>query len=169
MENIGKALRGMYRDTVFDSADRLIYDSGWMSNTIVENGRILLASLMKGEDVGGICYMKVGKGLSAWGGEPEAAAASVEDLETPYEQTILIKSDQDIFYLDENGDQTSKPTSRLEVRVAMEQGFPVANQTCDLREFGLFNKDLRMINCVYHPLIQKAATETLIRTIRLFF
>ncbi len=170
MENIGGALRGMYRDTLFDAEDRLVFDSGWVSNTIVETGRILLASFMKGEqDIGGICWMKVGKGLAAWGNKPEQPAVTATDLRAPYSKKVPIDSKQDIFYLDEKNNPTGQPTRRLEIRVVMGQDFPEKDKTSDLREFGLFSKDLRMINCVYHPLIQKAAPETLIRVVRLFF
>ncbi|MCG9967134.1 hypothetical protein L9W92_03580 [Pelotomaculum terephthalicicum JT] len=55
------------------------------------------------------------------------------------------------------------------MRAVLGQDFPEKDKTSDLREFGLFSKDLRMINCVRHPLIQKAASETLIRVVRLFF
>lgn len=170
MENISEGLRGMYRDTLFDSATRLVFDSGWISNTIVENGRILLASFMKGEpNIDGIYLMKVGKGLDAWSNQPEQPAVSATDLTAPYSNNVLIDSKQDIFYLDEKNNQTVEPTRRLEIRVVLGQDFPVKSETSKLREFGLFSKDLRMINCVYHPLIQKAASETLIRVVRLFF
>jgi len=170
MENIGGALRGMYRDTLFDSVGRLIFDSGWIHNTIVKNGRILLASLMKGEDVGGIYCMKVGKGLAEWDNKPEEASDTDTDLTMPYTSPINIIPEQDIFYLDEiTNYKTSIPTSRLEIRVVMKPNFPESNLTSELREFGLFSKDLNMINCVRHPLIQKAASETLIRVVQLFF
>ncbi|MCG9967135.1 hypothetical protein L9W92_03585 [Pelotomaculum terephthalicicum JT] len=64
MENIGGTLRGMYRDTLFNVENKLVFDSGWISNTIVDNGRILLAAFMKGEqNIGGINWMMVGKGF----------------------------------------------------------------------------------------------------------
>jgi hypothetical protein len=170
MENIGGALRGMYRDTLFDEQNRLVFDSGWISNTIVENGRILLAAFMKGEqNIGGICWMKVGKGLEAWGNNPEQPETTLTNLETPYSKKVKIDPETDISYLDDKNNKTDRPARRLEVRVVMGQDFPEKDKTSDLREFGLFSKDLRMINCVHHPLIQKAASETLIRVVRLIF
>lgn len=170
MEHMGGLLRGMYRDTLLDANHRLVFDSGWVSNTIVENGRVLLAALMKGEPgAGGIGWMKVGEGLDKWDERPETAAVSLTDLERPYRNKAKIDPEKDISYLDDNNQKTGRPTRRLEVRVVMGQDFPEKEQTCALREFGLFSKDLRMINCVRHPLIQKAASETLIRVVRLFF
>lgn len=170
MEDIGRVLCGMYRDTLFDSENRLVFDSGWISNTIVENGRVLLAALMKGEqNVGGISWMMVGKGSEAWGNNPEQPPTSLTNLENPYQNKVKINPAKDISYLDDENNKTGQPTRRLEVRVVLGQDFPEQDKTSELREFGLFGKDLRMINCVRHPVIQKAASETLIRVVRLFF
>jgi hypothetical protein len=170
MENIGTKLRGMYRDVLYDSVNQLVFDRGWVSNTIVDDGRVLLASFMKGEQgTGGISWLKVGRGLASWGSNPEHPPVTATDLQGPYSEKISINPKQDMFFLDERNNQTPQPTSRLEIRVVLGQNFPQKDRTCELREFGLFSKDMRMINCVYHPLIQKSASDTLIRVIRLFF
>jgi len=173
MENVGGALRGMYRDTLFDAENRLVFDSGWISNTIVVNGRVLLAAFMKrDQNAGGIYCMKVGMGLETWGSDPEQPATSLTDLATPYKNKVLIDPDTDISYLDGKNNKTDQPTPRLEVRVVLGKDFPEKDKTSELREFGLFGrfgKDLRMINCVRHPPIQKAASDTLIRVVRLIF
>lgn len=173
MENIGGALHGMFRDTLFDAENRLVFDSGWISNTIVVNGRVLLAALMKGDqNASGISCMKVGMGLEAWGNNPEQPVASLTDLETPYKNTVPIDPKTDISYLNDKNNKTDRPTHRLEIRVVLGKGFPERDKTSELREFGLFgrfDKNLLMVNCVRHPLIQKAASETLIRVVRLVF
>ena len=170
MENIGNSLRGMYRDTLFNSDNRLVFDSGWASNTIVEGCRILLASFMKGDAILGISYMKVGSGS----GQPNT---SLDELVSPYcEQPV----DVEINYMEDDGNgklilsTSSSPSKWLEITATLDPGFPNKNGCSELREFGLFskqkhnNKDI-MINCVFHPLIQKAETDTLKRVIRLFF
>lgn len=173
MEDIGNTLRGMYRDTIFDAENRLVFDSGWVSNTIVVNGRVLLASLMKGDpNASGIYCMKVGMGSEEWISNPNQPAASVTDLVKPYKNKVTIDPETDISYLDEKSNKTGQPTHRLEVRVVLGKDFPEKDKTSELREFGLFgrfDKELRMINCVRHPLILKAAQETLIRVVRLVF
>lgn len=170
MENIGDVVRGMYRDSLFDAENQQVFDSGWKSNTIVEGCRILLAAFMKGEqNIGGISWMMVGKGSEVWSNTPQQPATSLTSLESPYPDKIKIIPAKDISYLDEQNNKTDLPTRRLEIRVVMGQDFPEAGKTSELREFGLFGKDLRMINCVRHPVIQKAATETLIRVVRLIF
>jgi len=173
MESIGHNLRGMYRDTLFNSENRLVFDSGWTSNTIVNNCRVLLASFMKGEWDAGISYMKVGKGSDTWSGIPVQPDVNQTDLLDAYLETIPISS-ASIEYLDVDNASTSTtgPTNRLEIKVSLDKGFPNKTGISNLREFGLFskrNKDELMINCVNHPLIQKEETDTLIRVIRLIF
>jgi hypothetical protein len=173
MENVGGALRGMYRDTIINAENQLVFDSGWISNTIVINGRVLLAALMKGDqNASGIYCMKVGMGSETWGNNPRQPAVSLTDLVKPYKKQVTIDPETDISYLDDKDNKPDQPTHRLEVRVVLGKDFPEKNKTCELREFGLFgrfDRDLRMINCVRHPIIQKAASETLIRVVRLFF
>ena len=54
MERIGASLKGIYRDILKGADNRIIHDSGWVSNTIVDNCRVLLAGFMKSEPTDGI-------------------------------------------------------------------------------------------------------------------
>ena len=180
MENISNNLRGMYRDTLFNSENRLVFDSGWTSNTIVFNCRVLLASLfasfMKGEPVLGEGYMKVGWGSEDWrSGDLVQPAASQDVLVNEYRNKI-VKIDSIRYLYEDNSpylDENNEPYNRLEIKVTLGKNFPNESGHSDLREFGLFGKQKdkkeRMINCVNHPLIQKAETDTLIRVVRLVF
>jgi len=179
VEYIGDSLRGMYRDTLFNAENRLIFDSGWASNTIVYNCRVLLASFMKGESKIGISHMKVGWGCNTWIGVPPKPDGTEDQLENAYSETISIASMKYLHDENESPFDPEKPNNRLEIKVILYANVPVNPdpnnpEFSPLREFGLFSKQndkaaARMINCVRHPLIQKAKTDTLIRVVRLVF
>lgn len=171
MENIGAALRGMYRDTIYDAENRLVYDSGWDSNRIVVNCRVLLASFMKGvAGTAGISGMMVGSGKPEWDNKPEDPTDALTALVTPYPDKPAFDPAKDISFLDDKNNKTDQPTQRLEITIVLPQNFPEKDKTSALREFGLFGNGYKnMINCVRHPVIQKTSTETLIRTVWLYF
>jgi hypothetical protein len=173
MENVGAALRGMYRDTIYDVENRLVYDSGWKSNTIVVNCRVLLACMMKGTGASGISGMKVGRGEEAWDNDP--GPPPVDDKDPTLNKLVneyVTKQPLafEISFLDGNEKKTDQPTRRLEITVVLPADVPVEGQASPLREFALYgNNGQNMINCVRHPVIQKTAAETVIRTVWLYF
>jgi hypothetical protein len=155
----------------------LIYDSGWVSNTVVDRCRVLLAGFMKNELSSGIQCLAVGKGNEDWdtAGVPVPDPVQATNLVTRYDPAIPF-SDLDVVYLDENDEVSPEyePTSRLQITVTLVPGYPVPESslsTYPLREFGLFgNADgTYMINYVRHPVIHKHESATLIRVIRLYF
>lgn len=84
-------LRGIYRDILLDRHGQVIFDRGFSSNTIVDNGRILLAGFMKNDPKGpkavGIEYMAVGQGAKEWSDtDPPPPLESTNKLETPYKE-----------------------------------------------------------------------------------
>src|SRR5689334_3553304 len=103
MESIGANLKGIYRDMLTGPDQRVIYDSGWVSNTIVEHCRMLLAGFVKNEKVNGLQYLAVGQGQPDWdaNGAP-APLASTDHLENPYNPPIPVAQLQ-LAYLDDAG------------------------------------------------------------------
>ena len=181
------SLKGMYRDVLTGPERRIVYDSGWRSNTIVRSCRMLLAGFMKNDSAPpqGIQYIAVGQGKPEWDMQwntpapPGPALDTVTGLESPFPQTITVppvnplpgQQYLDIVYLDESDKVVENVTNRLQVKCTLEPGFPTAD-IYPLREFGLFGKfggDTYMINCVRHPVIYKDALATLVREIKLYF
>jgi hypothetical protein len=189
MQVIGSQIKGVYRDVLMGPDGGLRYDSGWHSNTIVAHCRVLLADLMKGGALsGGIQHMAVGRGDEAWdgGGSPDGDPAARTGLVAQYQPFVPIDGQAptklELAYLDEAERETTGPTSRLQVTATLAPGYPpsqAGQTTYPLREFGLFGSGagsrigLRgnsyMINYVWHPVIHKPASNTLIRVIRLYF
>jgi hypothetical protein len=81
----------------------------------------------------------------------------------------------DMSYLDAAGTPTLGPTHRLQITVTLAPGTPAAppgETDYPLREFALFGDfggEAFMIDYVRHPVVHKAAGDTLVRTIRLVF
>ena len=188
MQVIGSQIKGVYRDVLMGPDGGLRYDSGWHSNTIVTHCRELLAGLMKGELSRGIQHMAVGRGDEAWdgGGSPGRDPATRTGLVAPYWPVVPIDDRADtkleLAYLDETEGVTTEPTSRLQVTATLAPGYPPPQDgltTYPLREFGLFGggtddgftprESFYMINYVWHPVIHKPASNTMIRVIRLYF
>lgn len=180
MEKIGASMRGCYRDRLTGPDGRLLYDSGWVTNTIVDNCRVLLAALMNNEGLaglGGIQCLAVGRGNDSWdiNGAPEPNE-QIDNLEARYEPDIPV-ADLDIAYLDASDGPVpeGKWTSRLQITATLPEGYPEPEgelKAYPLREFGLFGgseEQEYMINCVRHPVIHKHETATLERKIRLYF
>ncbi len=175
MEDLGTAMKGMYRDILNGPDGSPVYDSGWVPNTIVDSCRVLLAGFMKNELSSGIQYLAVGQGDEAWDRDgtpaPEATATGLVD---PHPKIIKVADENlELVYL---GRQENERTSRLQITATFKPGFPApeASQTTyPLREFGLFGGDPDgngyMINCVRHPVIPKHKSNTLVRIIRLYF
>jgi hypothetical protein len=162
-------IRGKYRDAVQDTRGRLVFDSEWSSNTIVDPAWPLIAGLLKNDPaLDGILFWAVGAGDPAWDGTHTAASPATTQLQDEIERhTVPVKS---IVYLDSNGIPVESPTTWIEVSASFT--WPAEAQT--LREFGLFGggaskvKDSgSLINYVIHPLLDLAAGTTLTRRLRL--
>ncbi len=172
MERIGASLNGMYRDRLSGRDGRLIFDSGWVSNTIVGRCRVLLAAFMGNRPgVQGIQHLVVGKGLDAWDDDRPQASAEATGLVTPIDPRIELLP-ADFSYLPHSPEGPGVPTNHLQVTATLEPEFAPPEGAYRLREFGLFGRtdDAEyMINYVIHPTIPKDREKTLTRTIRLFF
>ena len=189
MDNLGAALKGIYRDVLIDQDRGVVFDSGWNSNTIVDTGRILLARFMK-DDIYTLSKKKkliVGSGAPSWddNGLPEQGRTSRTGLLTPAVEDPLKVSMA--FLTQSLGDsQSIAATNILQITTVLPVGYPapVHDSGLDsypLREFGLFIDvakldDLNnpipeqyMINWITHPVIHKGPTSSLIREIRLHF
>ncbi len=175
MKSISATMSGIYRDRLIGPDKRLLHDSGWVSNTIVTNCRVLLAGFMKNDFPNGIQFMAVGQGDEAWDSTgPPAADESDTDLVNRFAPEIEVSALQ-IDFLNETDQPTVTPTNRLQITATLSPGYPAPIaplNTYPLREFGLFGRaggaDY-MINYIRHPAIHKDAAATLIRVVRLFF
>ena len=171
------SIKGIYRDVMTDAHGVVIHDSGWVSNTIVDSCRFLLAGFIKNEAFSGIQYLQVGEGEDAWD-EDGVSPANSEDTK------LVDAFDGDplatltIDYLDESGQELGgeERSAWLQITARLEPGYPTAS-SYPLREFGLFGTfdpgeggDLEpfMINNIRHPVIYKDASATLIRVVRVF-
>lgn len=176
MEIIGNSITGIYRDILKGQNGNIIYDSGWISNTIVDRCRMLLAGFMKNEPTNGIQYLAVGQGKKEWDtdGAPVPDPLITADLVDRYSPPIYL-SELSLVYLDENDAEVPGPTSRLQITATLDPGYPAPISpltTYPLREFGLFGKfdgTDYMIDCIRHPVIHKDVSATLIRVVRLYF
>ena len=175
MEEICASIRGIYRDVLKGPKGDLLYDSGWVHNTIVNRCRILLAGLMSNDSANGIQSLIVGYGETGWdsGGIP-GIPATATDLVHRFPDAPI--GGLGFEYLDGGGQVVGGPTRRLQITATLEPGYPVPRtgglSTADLREFGLFgsfNGTEYMINNVRHAVIHKDTSATLIRVIRLYF
>lgn len=180
MEQIGNSIKGIYRDILRDSDNTVIYDSGWKSNIIVDKCRILLSAFIKNEQARGIQSLKAGQGDPRWDTDgapaPTAQLTALTDP-SPY---IVNAGDLQIDYLDENDEVVSNPTNRLQVSVTFGLNQPPAVaplSSYPMREFGLFGQYTDssgtvyeyMIDCIRHTVINKDATTTLERSVKLYF
>ena len=171
---------GRYRDVLRSADGGLLFDSGWRSNTIVDSCRVFLTRMMRFDfehplaSDNGIVHLAVGRGEEAWDEETPPVDPAVQGLTNPYGTPIPVAA-LGIEYLDENGVATTEQTSRLQIRATLGTNYPAALPPFDdypLREFGLFGSfdgDLYQINAIRHPVLRKKTTDTLVRTLRLYF
>jgi hypothetical protein len=178
-------IKGEYHDVLCrDGAP--VHDSGWRSNTIVQDCGKFLAALMKkefGETVG-VEYMAVGSG-SAGPGEFKTKIASFfqsGSLDAPYTAPggtdwVWAKkiSVDDIKFLTPGGDVTTSATNRIKVEVTFLEEEP-SRETLVFKEFALLGVNsalasdrLFLINHVSHGPITKDKSMKLTRTVRLTF
>jgi hypothetical protein len=182
MDVTGISIKGIYRDILKTKDGSIIFDSGWNSNTIVTNCRILLAGFIKNDSPIGIQHLAVGQGDEDWDDQwntaspPAPAPTTVTGLETAYDPPIPV-SNMELIYLDasNNPAETGITTNRLQIKATLEPGYPAPLsplKTYPLREFGLFGKfgpNYYMIDCIRHQVIYKDESATLVRVIRLYF
>jgi|GEM_PF-751056 len=177
METVGDSLHGMYRDILKGKDGKNIYDSGWVSNTIVDRCRILLAGFMRNDQSDGIQFLAVGQGLKEWDTQQEAPdpqLVKTTDLVTPFVLPINVSALK-IVYLDSDDAEITEPSNRIQITATLEPGYPTPLApltTYPLREFGLFgnfNNENYLINYIRHPVIHKDESANLIRTIKLYF
>ena len=175
METPGVSMKGAYRDVLIGNDSQTLHDSGWVSNTIVERGRILLAGFMRNDSPSGIRFLAVGRGEESWDTSARLSAEpTATDLVDRYTPTIPF-DDLTVVYLDESDGVVAEPTNRLQITVTLKAGYPEIEAPAvsyPLREFGLFgafNGTDYMVNYVKHPVINKDASATLVRVIRLDF
>ncbi|NIM12827.1 MAG: hypothetical protein GTO45_08940 [Candidatus Aminicenantes bacterium] len=184
MEEKYASIRGIYRDVLKDQNSNVIFDSGWVSNLIVDRCRILLAAFMKNDQnkqTWGISCLKVGQGDEDWDNKgTESPNVLLEGLVDPA-PFIIDVADLDIVYLNETNAEVTEPTCRIQVTATLgtDQPPPPPSETPEtqlstypLREFGLFGKfgdEDYMIDCIRHPVIHKDVSTTLIRVVRLYF
>jgi hypothetical protein len=176
VERIASPIRGVYRDRLYGAGGRLLRDSGWQNNTILDGCRFLLAGFMLNETASGIASLAVGQGDPLWDvdGVPAASPSATTGLVNRFNPPIPF-AELDVAYLDANEQVVAGPSMRLQITATLVAGYPapVAPATSyPLREFGLFanlNGEDIMINTIRHPVLHKDEASTLIRVIRLYF
>lgn len=157
-------MQGKYRDSVLDQHGRLLFDSGWTCNTIVDSAWPLIAGLLKNDPaLSGILFWAVGAGDPAWDGAHISASAAATRLQNEIDRQALPAAAID--YLNEEGRPARVPTTRLEIRSTFS--WP---ESRTVREFGLFGGDAtdtrdsgRLVNYVIHPSLDLAAGSQLTR------
>lgn len=176
MEKICRNMKGIYRDVLLEPDKGAVFDSGWNSNTIVDQCRMLLAGFIRQDTAAGVQHLAVGQGDQGWddNGIPATDPETTTSLLNAHTPPIT-HSDLDFIYLDDSDNPAAGPTNRVQISATLEPDYPPplpGQTTYPLREFGLFGEydgSSFMINCIRHPVIHKGATATLIRVIRLYF
>lgn len=172
---MSQILRGKYRDIIVTSKGRVQWDSGWHCNLIVEQCRVLLAALMKGdEEMDGILYCAVGAGEKDWDSQrPIPPLTTAQLTNEVYRMPV---SAEQITYLDETDQPSEIPTGRLEITIEFHGEDMVSNGYQSLREFGLFGGNATeevnsglMIDYIIHPRIDLIPSTELRRSVRLTF
>lgn len=167
------ALSGRWRDERV-LAGRRVEVTPWRSNLIVAGANRLLAGLLRGESGWrGVLYWAVGEGDAAWDGAMPAPRASNVKLTKEIARKALTPAD--LVYLDAQGNPSSTPTDRLQVKADFT-GAELGGGVRTLREFGLFGGNATsakdsgvMLNQVVHARVDVGAGDTLRRTVQLSF
>ena len=168
------ALKGIYRDCLRNSHGDVISDSGWRSNMIVLRCRTLLSGFLKNDTALGIQALQVGRGDPSWDVTPpplpDPNTLNALTDATPFEMPV---GQLTLEYLDTTDSVIATPTNRLQITATLGPNIPPSPPNpFPLREFGLFGQlgGVRyMIDYIRHPLIEKDATTTLERKVRLIF
>ncbi|NIM10479.1 MAG: hypothetical protein GTO45_00675 [Candidatus Aminicenantes bacterium] len=182
-------VRGKYRDVLIKCQEPVL-DTGWKSNTIVQDYGLFLAGLMKKEFNRkiGIEYILVGSGSEEFTAFKQKAVDYFNWLNTgasgPYVSESYwiwakpIESDN-VKFLDADDLEVTEVTHRLMIDVTIQEHEP-SEDTFDFREFGLLGIDkdelgkfvtdrLYFINYVTHGQITKDSNMELSRCIKLTF
>lgn len=168
-------IKGIYRDRLLDPNGAPVFDSEWRNNMIVLRCRVLLSSFLKNDGALGIRALQLGRGDPSWDTTPPPlpdpnainTLVDVAPAEIPAAQLKL-------EYLDTTDSVVPNATSRLQITATLLPGVPASppNTPFPLREFALFgelNGVRHMIDYIRHPLIEKDASMTLERKVRLIF
>jgi hypothetical protein len=171
-EQPGSQIHGIYRDVLTAADGIVVWDRGWVRNTIVQNCHTLLAGFVRGGGASlGIQGLRVGQGSDNWDlNGPPAPTPSQVALFDPNPFLVPLTALQ-IDFLD-GAAVTATPTNRLQIKATLGPKVPLwpdANHASgNLREFGLVGKlngQEMLINYVTHPVIVKDPASTLTRTI----
>ena len=163
-------MNGRYQDRLYAS-DRLIAESGWRSNLIVDSAAEVLASLLaRDRGAGTGLWWAVGAGDPAWDAalpEPDPATRA---LVAPTTRVEILPAQ--MRYLDGSGQPSAKVTPTLEIAAV----FPNLRGKAPLvlREFGLQwavdgSRGGTLLNYVAHAALSVPAMGRLERTLRISF
>jgi hypothetical protein len=182
-------IRGEYRDVLFKRREAIL-DTGWKSNTIVQDYGMFLAGLMKKEFNRkiGIEYILAGSGSEEFVSFKQKAADYFAWVNTgasgPYvSENYWIWAKQitpdNVKFLDADDLEVAGVTHKLMIDVTVQENEP-SEDTFDFREFGLLGIDkdeygafvtdrMYFINYVAHGQITKDSSMELSRCIKITF
>lgn len=135
---------------------------------LTENFYTMIAAVLHGgSDFPGDLYVAVGQGERAWDTLPPDVGRDVRGLTSELARKKV--EERNITYLNEDGSTSADPTPRLRIEVA----FAVNEAIGSLRECGLYGgrasetpESGTILSYYIHPLIEKTATMSLERVIR---
>lgn len=163
---------GEFRDILFDPDGKLVWETPWQHNLIVDALRRLLAALVKGDALGEpLSFWAVGTGEEVWDDGTLPPEAARRTRTTLFNETgrKAIPAGQITF-------MGGPFTNRLEITMEFTTAdIPGGATDWRLREFGLFAGGTTtagsgiLINHRIHPRIDLQAGFTLQRTLRLTF
>lgn len=137
-----KKIKGQWKDVIEkkmpNGTEKVIEDSGWNSNMIVQGMPKILGGLMKGEGTftGGILYHAQGNGLPAWDPLPTPPTPSYSSTQLVAE--YFRKPPTSISYLDPMGMPSVAITGSILIQTVLD--YTEANGMAGeyIREQGLF-------------------------------
>jgi hypothetical protein len=165
---VSDAFQGEHRDVLLDANGRVVWESPWEHNVIVDTARSLIAALLKGDSQGAaIARWAVGAGEAVWDQSAPPPDAIRRTRSQLFAETgrKTIAAGQIIFL-------GGTLTNRLEITSSFTTADVPAGP---LREFGLFAGGTNaantgvLVNHRVHPRIDMQAGFTLQRTLRLTF
>lgn len=174
-----KNVKGRWRDVVTrrmpDGTEKVVEDTGWKSNMIVQGMPKLLAGLMRNEStyIGGILQHAIGNGNPAWDipGPPTPAYNSTQ-LVAEY----FRKPPTSISYLDPLGLPSPVITGSILIQTVFDYGEANGMAGEYIREQGLFGGTATgvgnsgiMANLIYHVAKWKDSNVKITRYINIIF
>src|SRR5207253_9934388 len=108
-----------------DADGRVMYETPWQKNVIVDDCRRLLATFMHNVPATvGIAGLRVGAGLAAWDVAPPAAPVpSTPNLVDP-RRFLVPPAHLALAYLDAASNVTAAPTNRIQIVATLPPGMP---------------------------------------------